>query len=142
MEWKCFPRRKRVSGPVKLPRTEQVVAKQSQSPEQQNRVEGLFITAASVLNTVFQVKTGAPLSPFFYWESPHSSLALAGGPTSKKRKPSCAIPQACLWTAAEMRGYSQGGSGTGGVPTCLHGPQTKPVSLSEMEIGLFIALLI
>lgn len=75
-----------VSGPVKLSRTEQVVAKQLYSPGQQNRVERLLINAVSVLDTVFQVKNGATLS-LFSWESPHSSLALAGGPTSKKDNP-------------------------------------------------------
>lgn len=71
---------------MKLSGTEEVVAKQLYSLRQQNKVEGLFIYAASVLDTIFQEKKWNSSIPFSQ-ESPHSSLALAGGPASRKDNP-------------------------------------------------------
>lgn len=50
---------------MKLSRTEEVVAKQLYSLRQQNKVEGLFIDAASVLDTIFQAKKMEQFYPPF-----------------------------------------------------------------------------
>lgn len=101
---------------MKLSRTEEVVAKQLYSLRQQNKVEGLFIDAASVLDTIFQAKKWNSSIPLFP-RKPSLFLGFGRRTGLQKRQPSHAM-QLRRGTSApastcdpEMGGYSQGGIG-------------------------------
>lgn len=116
-EWTCFHRRKQLSGPVKLSRTEQVVTKQFFSPEQQNRVERLFIKVGTrCFGHRIQIKNASDL--FCTWESPHPHWLFKDPLIKKqiqlyspaKKNP---LPNACLQTTDELSRHSLGDMGTG-----------------------------